>query len=361
MPPEIGAIFGGLVGALSLSPVSLTFTAAGIHNVGEHHSTDSNHMYFQSHKPPHTAVAEQVLAAAGLRVFERGWLSSNNILVVGKNQTGLIDAGYVSHEAQTVALVELGLQGRELDLLLNTHIHSDHCGGNAALSARYPALDLRIPIGAAAAVKAWDPSALTYEQTGQRCNRFHFTGVLMPGTSLSLGDWCWEIHAAKGHDPDSIILFQPDLSLLISADALWGSGFGVVFPELDGQDAFSDVDATLNLIERLAPKTVIPGHGPVFQDVGEALSRARGRLAHFVRSPDKHLRYAMKVLLIFKLLELQQVLESDFLGWAVEVPYLKMQIEKLTNLPIRQGVCQLLAELESTKALDRANGMLIAN
>ena len=35
-----------------------------------------------------------------------------------------------------VALVQAALGGQALELLLNTHLHCDHCGGNAALQAR---------------------------------------------------------------------------------------------------------------------------------------------------------------------------------------------------------------------------------
>jgi glyoxylase-like metal-dependent hydrolase (beta-lactamase superfamily II) len=40
-----------------------------------------------------------------MRVFERGWLSSNSILFIGPDETALVDTGYVTHAAQTVALV----------------------------------------------------------------------------------------------------------------------------------------------------------------------------------------------------------------------------------------------------------------
>jgi glyoxylase-like metal-dependent hydrolase (beta-lactamase superfamily II) len=71
---------------------------------------------------------------ANLLVFERGWLSSNNILFLEGEQAALIDSGYVSHASQTVALLEHALAGRRLTRLLNTHSHSDHIGGNAAVS-----------------------------------------------------------------------------------------------------------------------------------------------------------------------------------------------------------------------------------
>ena len=49
--------------------------------------------------------------------------------------------------------------------------------------------------------------------------------------------------------------------MLQQADALWELGFGVVFPELEGEQAFDAVPRTLNLIEALKAAVVIPGHG----------------------------------------------------------------------------------------------------
>ena len=84
-----------------------------------------------------------------IRVFERGWLSSNNILLLGQDNTALVDSGYASHAPQTLALVASALGDRPLDQLVNTHLHSDHCGGNAALQSHYPALRTAIPPGLA--------------------------------------------------------------------------------------------------------------------------------------------------------------------------------------------------------------------
>ncbi len=257
----------------------------------------------------------------GVSVLERGWLSSNNVLISGSNSTALIDSGYCTHSAQTLLLVEAGLQGRDLDVLLNTHLHSDHCGGNADLQARYPQLQTLIPPGEAPLVKDWDEAALSYQATGQNCPRFRFDATLQPGTELPLGDWLWQVHAAPGHDTHSVILFEPVSRLLVSADALWERGFGVVFPELDGDDAFDAVGQTLDLIESLQPTLVIPGHGAPFTDVEAALVRARQRLEGFTSHPARHLQHAAKVLLKFKLLEWQSVSLPALQAWAVATPY----------------------------------------
>ena len=283
---------------------------------------------------------------AGVSVFERGWLSSNNVLLAGSDCTALVDSGYCSHAAQTLALVDSALAGRPLDVLVNTHLHSDHCGGNAALQGRYPALQTHIPPGHAPYVAQWNPHTLSYTPTGQACPQYRYDVALVPGETLLLGAQHWQVHAAPGHDPHSVILFEPESRTLISADALWERGFGVVFPELDGEGAFDAVAATLDQIESLRPAVVIPGHGGVFADVAQALQVARARLDGFVRDPAKHHRYASKVLVKFKLLDAQRLTRAQLLAWAVATPYVQSLLcGGQSATPVSDVVDDLLVEL----------------
>jgi glyoxylase-like metal-dependent hydrolase (beta-lactamase superfamily II) len=260
---------------------------------------------------------------SGLTVFERGWLSSNNILLMGADNCALIDSGYCTHAPQTLQLLQGALNDRPLDLLINTHLHSDHCGGNSLLQSTYPEMLTLIPPGHAEFVKSWDANALTYVPTGQNCPAFHLNDTLRPGSDIQLGDLIWQIHAAPGHDPHSVILFEPVSRTLISADALWERGFGVVFPELDGVSAFEEVANTLDLIESLNPLHVIPGHGSPFVGVNEAIAFARKRLDGFIASPQKHSLYAAKVLLKFKLLEEQRMKIDELKEWVKSTPYFR--------------------------------------
>jgi glyoxylase-like metal-dependent hydrolase (beta-lactamase superfamily II) len=263
------------------------------------------------------------LNALGIHVLERGWLSSNCILLLGDSESALVDSGYHTHSTQTLSWLQDQLKGRPLDLLLNTHLHSDHCGGNAAIQGSFADVRTAIPATSATAVSSWQAERLSFASTGQDCPRFQATDCLVDGQSLSLGDFRWLVWQAKGHDPDSVVLFQEDHRILISADALWEDGFGVVFPELSKFAAFDDVERTLDMIEDLNPDMVIPGHGPVFRDVGAALLRARSRLDHFRRQPDKHTRHAIKVLIKFKLLEWQRVSTTDLLLWCRMTPLVR--------------------------------------
>lgn len=295
----------------------------------------------------------------GVHVFERGWLSSNNILFLGSDSSALVDSGYGTHAEQTNELVSAGLQQRPLDLLLNTHLHSDHCGGNAALQRNYPALQTLIPPGQASLVSSWDPVALTYSSTGQICPRFKFDGLLSPGAEIRLADADWQIHAAPGHDPHSIILFEPRSRTLISADALWENGFGVVFPELEGEAAFAEVAATFDLIEQLDPRWMIPGHGPVFSYRASVLAHARERLNAFVKSPARHAHHAAKVLLKFKLLEQQQLPFVDFVGWAASTSYFQLIHQRFApSIPIGHWMEQLTEELVRSAVARRESSMV---
>jgi glyoxylase-like metal-dependent hydrolase (beta-lactamase superfamily II) len=305
-------------------------------------------------------VSTAIALPVGVQVFERGWLSANNILLTGDGPTALIDSGYYTHAPQTLALVAQALNGRSLDLLLNTHLHSDHCGGNAALQSAHSGVRTWIPPGHLQQVRDWDAVALTYVPTGQTCPRFEVDEALRPDSVVHLGGQAWQVHAAAGHDPHSIVLFEPRSRVLISADALWENGFGVVFPELEGEQAFDEVGRTLDLIEALEPACVIPGHGAVFVQVDHALSVARKRLEGFIAAPAKHARHAAKVLLKFKLLEVQVFTRQALHQWAMHTAYLDIIRRRWEPDTDPAAWVEALADdLVGSGAASRAEGRLL--
>lgn len=245
------------------------------------------------------------LLPPGIDIFERGWLSANNIFLFGKDDISLVDTGYCAHQQMTVDLVISALKQhglKTLNKVVNTHLHSDHCGGNAALSGRFDC-EIWIPEAEAIAVQNWDESLLSFQQLGQECPRFNHHALLVPGEEIILGPYRWQILAAPGHDNHSIMLYQEQYQILISADALWEEGFGVIFPELWGDGGFEEVAQTLELIEGLQVALVIPGHGKPFTDVKKSIETAKSRLDYLSSDADRNARHGAKVLLKYKLLE----------------------------------------------------------
>jgi glyoxylase-like metal-dependent hydrolase (beta-lactamase superfamily II) len=299
------------------------------------------------------------LLPKGLLFFERGWLSSNSILLDDGKSTVLIDSGYVTHSNLLLSLLGNHLASRSLTHLVNTHLHSDHCGGNNAVQSQFPSVQTFIPYGLFESVSNWDTDLLSYEDTGQLCPQFKADVPLRPGDVYVWSGFEWEVHAAPGHDHDALLFFNPEHRILISADALWGNGFGIVFPEVLGGRGFAEVGATLEVIGQLNPLVVLPGHGPIIHDVHECLARAYSKLNYFVQSPDIHALHAAKVLLKFKLLELQAVTLSDLKIWAENTPLLRRIHQSFfKTTPLQDWCNELLEELINKNVATISNGVI---
>ncbi|GIL03876.1 MBL fold metallo-hydrolase [Betaproteobacteria bacterium PRO7] len=290
---------------------------------------------------------------ATLRVFERGWLSSNNVLFFDDRASAtIVDTGYATQAGQTVALVESALHGRRLARIVNTHLHSDHCGGNAALKRRFGA-QILIPPGMAAAVAAWDEDELTFAATGQVCDPFAFDALLAPGGRVRLGGGDWEIIAAPGHDPHSVMLWSEADRILISADVLWQHGFGAIFPEIEGASGFAEQRAMLDKIAELQPRLVIPGHGAPFTDVREALARAHARLDALAESPARNARHVARVLIKFHLLQVRSIARNALVEHLSGARYFRLIHERyFAEQSFEAMIARALQELAATRAAE---------
>ena len=237
-----------------------------------------------------------------LAFIERDWLSSNHLIGRDGDSAVVVDTGYGSRSELTVALVEQALDGARLDRIINTHAHSDHVGGNAALKARH-GCRIQVPAGSAEALCAHDDSRLQYGAMGQSCPPFVPDDTYRAGDRLPIGGLEWEALGSPGHDTDSLALWEPTHRLLLSGDALWENGFGLLFPAFYGEPAFAQQAATLDLIASKPVDLVLPGHGPMFRDAPAAIERARRRLDYLHANPQRHGWLALKVALSFLLLD----------------------------------------------------------
>jgi glyoxylase-like metal-dependent hydrolase (beta-lactamase superfamily II) len=299
------------------------------------------------------------LLPSQIQVFERGWLSSNNVLLRGGDGAALVDSGYVTHAPQTVALLEHALAGERLARLVNTHCHSDHMGGNRAIRDAH-GCRITIPAGEAPLIDRWDERELVLGFADQRADRFRYDGTIAPGDVLRLGDIDWQVLAAPGHDPHAVMLHAPRERILISADALWEDGFGVVFPALFGDTAaFAATRATLESIARLDVRTVIPGHGRVFGEVGPALERAFRRLAGYERDVTRHARHAAKVMIVFALLDKRRLPLARLPRYVEEVGLLRELNARHLHLAPAALSEWLVADLERSGTIGRDGDDLV--
>lgn len=297
---------------------------------------------------------------ASLLVLERGWLSANNILCFDGDQATLVDSGYVSHAEQTVNLVRHALDGRPLTRLINTHSHSDHIGGNAALKAAYDC-EIIVPAGLHAAIADWDEDALLLSPLGQQSARFQHDSLLGAGTEIEMGGLNWRALAVPGHDMEALAYYNPEKRILISGDALWENGFGVIFPELLGEaDGLTHTQATLDMLSQLPIDIVIPGHGRPFGEVDLAFERAFRRLNQFRNNIEQLAWHAIKVIVSFAMLEKRRLPNADFPAFLLGLPFAVDVNCRYVGLSEEQLVARIERELLLVGALRREDGFLIA-
>jgi len=280
-----------------------------------------------------------------IRVLERGWLSSNNILFLEGERAALVDSGYGSHAAQTLALVRDALAGRKLTRLINTHAHSDHIGGNAALQREY-GCSITIPQGIAEAIARWDAEALMLTPCAQNCERFAHDATLGIGEEFELGGLVWRALHAPGHDMQALVFYCESRRLLISGDALWRDGFGIQFAEILNQaEGLAATKATLEAIGRLAVDVVIPGHGAAFAEFDDAMERAFKRVAAFEQDPLRMGRNALKACFTFSLLEMRRLPRSRLTEYLQGVPFFQDIGRRILKLTAEELAEWLLTDL----------------
>ena len=296
----------------------------------------------------------------GIQVLERGWLSSNNVVLHAGSGSTVIDSGYGAHAAQTVALVEHSLRGGPLDHLVNTHCHSDHMGGNAAVQNRFRCRT-SIPAGEAPLIDRWDERNLILSAADQRAERFIYDTTFADGDALRMGIYEWEVIAAPGHDAHAVMFYSPETHVLVSGDALWENGFGAVFAQLFGRDtALAETRATLESIAELDCDIVIPGHGRPFGDVGAALERAFSRLKGYEEDISRLARHVVKVLFTFALLDKRAMPLAHVPAYLARVPILfEINTRHLRMKPAAMAEW-LVHDLERAGAAERKEGSLVA-
>lgn len=98
------------------------------------------------------------------------------------------------------------------------------------------------------------------------------TAPLADGQCLRIGDRDWQLHVGAGHTPANVALYAPRDGLLISGDHL----LPTIYPNISvwwgaASDPLRDYLDSLPRFAALAPRRVLPSHGPLFGDLPQRI------------------------------------------------------------------------------------------
>jgi glyoxylase-like metal-dependent hydrolase (beta-lactamase superfamily II) len=165
------------------------------------------------------------------------------------DRPALVDAG-VGAPSHLEAIAS-ALGAAALDLVLITHGHPDHAGGLPAIARRWPAA---------------------------RVVRF---GGAMPN-ELEAGGTVLRIVPTPGHSPDHLCFLDIRSHEVYCGDLVRAGG-SIVIPASKGGNLRQYLQS-LTRVRDLAPRRLLPGHGPIIDDAGAALD---GYLRHRMQREDE--------------------------------------------------------------------------
>ncbi|MFJ2269444.1 MBL fold metallo-hydrolase [Streptomyces sp. NPDC098085] len=228
---------------------------------------------------------------------QRPFPDANALLLPGR-QPVLVDSGFVAHAEETADWARA--HAGDIGLVVNTHWHSDHVGGNALLQARGAGIAAGAP--EAEAISRRDPGCCAAEYLDQPVAPYTVDVSLDDGQILRLGEADWEVIRTPGHTPGHLALWQPEERLLVVGDALSDYDVGWVNLALDGLDAATTALASLKRMADLAPRVLLPSHGPVLTDPDAAFAGALRRSRRLVDDPDGAVWYGARRIFAFALM-----------------------------------------------------------
>ncbi len=240
-------------------------------------------------------------APSWLTFFQRTFPSANMALIRG-NQPVLVDTGFGADLAATESLLrDAGVPPEQLSLIVNTHYHCDHTGGNSGLQARYG-----IPVAAhawdAAVVNGRAREACAAEWLGQPIEPYQVDRALSDGDTIDAGGIVLQVLHTPGHTLGHISLFEPESRTLICGDAVHSDDAAWLTEFREGIGAPYRALATLDRLAAMRPKWGCSGHGPALDDPLAAIDTARRRYESWLADPRKMGWHACKRILAYALM-----------------------------------------------------------
>lgn len=262
--------------------------------------------------------------------IERGYLNGNHFVYRSKEAI-LIDTAYISDFDETArSIKELDVDIRDIRLIVNTHTHCDHIGGNKIVQDK-SGCDIALHKIGKHHIDTRDDWSTWWRYYNQEAEFFDCTMALDDGDLVDIGPHAFQVIYTPGHASDGIVLYNRQAKVLISSDTLWESDMAVMTLRVEGSRALFFQLESLEKLKELEVEMVYPGHGRPFSDMEKAVSRAEQRIEGFLQNSQRLGTDLLKKIFIYTLLMGRSVKEENFFERLMRTHWFKETVDLYFN------------------------------
>lgn len=189
-----------------------------------------------------------------------GYGEDSNIYLITDKVIALVDAGTGRHfDMVTKNLQKFGIAPSDIELIINTHCHYDHVGGDRAfLNAAN--CEVAIQELDAEPLRKGDGIVTCAALWGDKLEPLEPTRLLRDGDHIELGELVLKVLHTPGHTRGGICLYDRERQILFSGDTVFCGGIGRMdHPTGDG----AAMAHSIRRLTKLNVRTLLPGHGSV--------------------------------------------------------------------------------------------------
>ena len=289
--------------------------------------------------------------------IERGYLNANHF-VYRSDKAILIDSAYIADFDETASAIRsLGVDPSTIDLIINTHCHCDHIGGNKAIQDLSGCKIAMHKIGKHF-IDTRDDWSTWWQYYQQDAEFFNCTHELNDGDGIAFGPHRFVVIHTPGHAPDGLVLYSQKHKLLISADTLWENDLAVMTVRVEGMRALFDTLDSYDKIEALDVDTVYPGHGKPFTGFHAALAKSRTRIQRFLNKRELIGQDILKKIIVYTVMMRREVPEDDFFTMLMHTHWFRETVDLFFNGEYELKYKEIIASFIERRILLLTNGRI---
>ena len=289
--------------------------------------------------------------------LERGFLNGNHFVCKCERPV-LVDTAYISDFDDTAKLIgQVGVDLRDVGLIVTTHTHCDHVGGNRYIQEK-SGCEIALHSVGKHFIDSRDDWSTWWRYYNQEAEFFDCTLALNDGDTIAIGPLEFDVVYTPGHAADGIILYHPREKILLSSDTLWEDDMAVMTLRIEGSRALFAHQESLERLAGLDIKVVFPGHGRPFTGVKEAISRAKKRVEGFLKNGQKLGDDLLKKIIIYTVLMHREVEETAFFEHLMGTPWFPETVNLYFDREYQRKYVETLERLFKRNLLRRRGGAI---